>query len=80
VVSVVEVAELVDDDVVEDGEGRHHALPVEGEGSGGGAGGPAVAGLADVGGLGSDADLGGVVGDSGWDLGLAALDVVVAED
>ena len=35
VVAVVEVAELVDDDVVDDGERGHHALPVEGEVAGG---------------------------------------------
>lgn len=31
VVAVREVAEFVDDDVIDHGERRHHAFPVEGE-------------------------------------------------
>jgi hypothetical protein len=35
VVALMEVAELVDDEVVHDGLGHHHALPVEGEAAAG---------------------------------------------
>jgi hypothetical protein len=34
VIEVVEVAKLVDDNVVNDGRRGHHAFPVEGEGAG----------------------------------------------
>jgi len=43
VIAVVEVAEFVDGDVVDDPGRGHHALPVEIQGAGAAAAGPAVA-------------------------------------
>ena len=78
-VAVVEMAQLVDDDVVDDGLGSHHALPMEGELARGGAGGPSVTQLLHLDAGRGHADLRGVVVNPAAQALESFGDVKVAE-